>query len=429
MTSDFEYFVNRLDLHDVEVDKLGSKTLVLIQDQKWKDMRATLTPIYTSSKLKYMFGLLTECTDNFISIYEKKAKENGSKVEIETHDTFGRINADGIATTALGFKGDCVENKDSEMYKIAKDLDEDFSNPLNFTLCIIFPKIYEWFRMQVFRKSVQDFFFVNVSKEIKRRREGKIIRPDVIQLLLQVKDGELELEDGDVEDFSTTEFKAKKITNWSDEDLAAQAFVLFGGFDTTTTLMQAISFEFAHNPEVQQVLINEVDAMLDELQGNTISYEQVNGMKYLDMVLHEAMRKWPPIVSLGRHCKKDYELVDDETGESYIIKKDSLAMIPLTTIQMDPKYFPDPEKFDPTRFSDENRSKIQSGSYLPFGIGPRMCIGKRYALVGLKLLLFSIISKFKIEKCNKTPEKLTHKRGTSGYEEEVHVILILRKVN
>lgn len=94
---------------------------------------------------------------------------------------------------------------------------------------------------------------------------------------------------------------------------------------------------------------------------------------------------------------------------------------------MDPKYFPDPEKFDPYRFSDENKDKIQSGSFLPFGIGPRMCIGSRYALLEAKLLLFNIMSKFSIEKSDKTPEKLTFALGNTGYVEKIYVTFMLRK--
>jgi cytochrome P450 family 9 len=94
---------------------------------------------------------------------------------------------------------------------------------------------------------------------------------------------------------------------------------------------------------------------------------------------------------------------------------------------MDPKYFPNPEKFDPYRFSDENKGNIQSGTFLPFGIGPRICLGTRYALLELKLLMYKILTKFRIEKCSRTPEKLTRGKGIAGYKEKIYVTSKLRK--
>jgi cytochrome P450 family 9 len=427
---DFDHFVNRDANYDVDTDRLLSKSVLVLRDQKWRDMRTMLSPIYTSAKMKYMYGLLTECFDEFLSVHVENAKANGNVTEIETHDVFARITADGISTTALGFKGDCVKNKDSEIYKIADDLETDFTNPTTVTLNFTFPWLFKLLNLQIFRKSIHDFFLTNVVNEIQRRRDGKITRPDVIQLLVQAKEGQLKVEAGEEDEISVSDSqsKAKKITNWTDEDLAAQALVLFlGGFETTATLMQVMSYELARNPEIQEILINEVDEMLEKLNGKIISYDQINEMKFLEMVVNETLRKRPSFRGIIRNCTKDYILNDEETGKACKIKKGTDVWIPTGEIQMDPKYFPDPEKFDPYRFSDENKGNIQSGTFLTFGIGPRSCIGSRYAILEAKLLLFYIISKFSIEKCDKTPEKLTHAFGNSGYLEKIYVSLKLRK--
>lgn len=80
---------------------------------------------------------------------------------------------------------------------------------------------------------------------------------------------------------------------------------------------------------------------------------------------------------LDRECVKDYIISPQLPGEKEVlVKKGSFLLFPLAAIQHDPKYFPNPTKFDPERFSDENKSKIQACSYLPMGIGPRYCIGK-----------------------------------------------------
>lgn len=76
--------------------------------------------------------------------------------------------------------------------------------------------------------------------------------------------------------------------------------------------------------------------------------------------------------------------------------------LPCFAIQNDPKYFPNPEKFDPERFSDENKDKIQPFTYFPFGVGPRNCIGSRFALMECKAVFFYILSSFHIEVSEKT---------------------------
>lgn len=86
----------------------------------------------------------------------------------------------------------------------------------------------------------------------------------------------------------------------------------------------------------------------------------------------ETLRKYPFGPFLNRHCDEDYMI--DETGLT--IEKGISVIIPLYGIHHDPKYFPDPNKFDPERFSDENRKSIEGCTYLPFGDGPRNCIGE-----------------------------------------------------
>ena len=84
---------------------------------------------------------------------------------------------------------------------------------------------------------------------------------------------------------------------------------------------------------------------------------------------------YPPAVWLDRRCVKDYTL---PTEPPFTLKPGDLVWVPVYALHHDPDYFPDPEKFDPERFSDENRGNIKNCTYLPFGSGPRNCIGNAY---------------------------------------------------
>lgn len=92
------------------------------------------------------------------------------------------------------------------------------------------------------------------------------------------------------------------------------------------------------------------------------------------MVVSETLRRWPPGAFTDRLCLKDYHF--DDGNLSFTIEKGQQLWISFSALHHDPNYFPDPLKFDPERFSDENKHNIQPGTYVPFGFGPRNCIGK-----------------------------------------------------
>lgn len=83
------------------------------------------------------------------------------------------------------------------------------------------------------------------------------------------------------------------------------------------------------------------------------------------------MRKYPPVPFLDRTCKNDYKI----PGTDFTLPAGTHVSIAVAGIQHDPEYYPDPEKFDPDRFTEENKSKRPNYTYFPFGDGPRICIG------------------------------------------------------
>lgn len=187
------------------------------------------------------------------------------------------------------------------------------------------------------------------------------------------------------------------------DDIIAQAFIFFlAGFDTASTLMCFVAHELAINPEIQEKLWEEVDSVTKNGDSD-ISYETVSKMKYMDTVINETLRKYPPAPVTDRLCVKSYTL-PKPTPESreYIAEPDTAIWIPIYGLHHDPKFFPDPDKFDPERFNDENQDKINPYVYLPFGVGPRKCIANRFALMETKILLVNILQNFVLERSEKT---------------------------
>lgn len=407
---DFDFFVNHNEILS-NLDRVFGKTLFGMKGQLWKDMRSTLSPIFTSSKMKSMYGLLTNHVQDFLKHFETKTG-NGT-VDIDALEIFSRFTADGISTAVLGFEGDCVKNEDSGLFKLCKGILDDFTSPqaiFKVILAFFSPKAYSYFNIQLTSKATVDFFQHAVVDVMKERNRTNVSRPDVIQLMLNVKN---KLRDQETLDDSELDGLKANINNLQeiaddDEYWLAQGFIFFfGGFDTTSNLLQSMTYELAMNPAIQDELYREISAVNATLDDKPVTYEILHGMKFLDMVISESLRKHPPFIQMDRTCSKDYNL-DLGDGKTVAIKKGELVIFPYYQLHRDPEYFPDPEKFDPYRFSDENKDLIVSGTYLPFGIGPRACIGSRFVLMEAKLLMFHLLAKFEIKKSARTPEKLTY---------------------
>jgi cytochrome P450 family 9 len=260
----------------------------------------------------------------------------------------------------------------------------DMWTTMKILLFVTFRKIYVLLKLQLTRKEVYDFFYNAIVKVMKEREQKGIFRPDVIQLLMQAKKGQLESQDkehevneAELSNFSANieydvKAKNKKLTNWTDEHFMAQGFIFFAaGFDTTNVLLQVTAYSLAKNKDVEQKLIDEVDEVIATLEGGQVTYDALHKMKYLDMVICEALRMWSPAALTNRECSKDYNLKLSD-GNTLKLRSGDILNIPIYSIHHDPKYFEDPDKFDPERFSDERKGSIADGSYIPFGYGPRV---------------------------------------------------------
>ncbi|KAJ6629743.1 Cytochrome P450 9e2 [Pseudolycoriella hygida] len=437
----FDHFVNH-DQNFDDIDRVFSKSLFSLHNQQWREMRTILSPIFTSSKMKMMYGLLSNHVNDFIAHFKRKAITD----DINVLDIFSRFTADGISTAALGFEGDCVKNENSEIYRIVKQSLDDFTNFVSvfkFLIVSLSPKLYKASGLQLINKNVIDFLRHVTIDTMREREENNVSRPDVIQLLLDVRKGRtkskenaVEVNDDELSNFSAhEEFNVSTNTNnkstslnMNDDDLwIAQTFIFFvAGFNTTSHLLQALTYELAQNQNIQQELYQEIEDVLASLDGKPVSYEALHKMKYLDCVISEGLRMYPPAVQSDRCCSKPIDL-DLGNGKTIHIKKGEVIGLPIYNIHHDPEYFPNPEKFDPTRFNDDNKSSIIVGSYLPFGMGPRVCIGSRFALMEAKLLIFNVLANFKIEPSDKTPTKITFKADlTSSIKDTIYLKFCLR---
>jgi cytochrome P450 len=172
----------------------------------------------------------------------------------------------------------------------------------------------------------------------------------------------------------------------TDKQLRDEAMTLFiAGHETTAMALSWTWYLLAQNPEWMTKLQAEVDIAL---QGRSPTLRDLANLPLGEMVLKEAMRLYPPAISVGRE-----PIADMEVG-GYAVKQGDMVQVSIYGLHYQEKYFPKPDVFDPTRFTAENEKQIPRYAYLPFGAGPRVCIGNQFAMMEARLILATMLQHF-----------------------------------
>ncbi|XP_053685840.1 probable cytochrome P450 9f2 [Sabethes cyaneus] len=439
---DFDHFVdhtpsmsNASPDEEIGGENLFGNSLFALRGQKWRDMRSTLSPAFTGSKMRHMFGLVAECcqsTSNFL-LAEAQA---GKTLELEMKDLFSKFCNDVIAIVAFGVKVDSMRDSENEFYRKGKQMLNFQSIWLMVKVMLIkfLPKLAEKMELGFIDRDVENYFRRMIVDNMRQRKTHGIVHNDMIQMLLEVQNGTLRhsKEEQDSEDtgFATVQEssvgRAVHSREWTETELIAQCFAFFfAGFDTVSTGAAFLTYELTINPDIQNRLYEEILQTEQKLDGTPLTYEALQKMQYMDMVVSEMLRKWPPAVVTERYCNKDYHC-DNGAGARFVIKKGQTVLLPTIAVQNDPKYFPNPERFDPERFNQTNRSKINTGAYAPFGVGPRNCIGSRLALMEIKLIVYYLLLRFSFEPTDKTQVPLQIAKNLFTLEAEKGIWMELK---
>uniref|UniRef100_A0A6G1S5N6 Cytochrome P450 3A25 n=1 Tax=Aceria tosichella TaxID=561515 RepID=A0A6G1S5N6_9ACAR len=196
----------------------------------------------------------------------------------------------------------------------------------------------------------------------------------------------------------------KPLTHLSDTEIRAQMnFLFIAGFETTAQTLNFCLYELAHQPDTQEQLYSELRRVFEanlHIVASTNEhfpsehYSDLMELTLLDAFISESLRLYSPIIESNRRAEEPIVLA---TQPEPLMLPEGM---PITTnsfiVHRDPDYWPEPNKFDLTRFLPENRDKIKPGSYLPFGLGSRTCLGMRFASLEIKLALAKIILNYHI---------------------------------
>lgn len=366
-------------------------SLFSLQGWKWRTMRIKLTPTFTSGKLKLMYGLFQVCAERFQKKLTAEVKTSDGIIDVK--DFVSRLTFDIISSCGFGLDMDTINNPKDPF----RTMLNNFFIPHNWwRKCKeisfgLFPFLKMFFSFTTLRQDSQKAFIDSIAKTIECREKNYVRRNDFLDLLLDLKNkGELEDESKYSESNSLEDEPSHKI-EMDINIIAAQCFIFFlAGFDTSSKVQAFALYELALNQDIQEKVRNEIM----DIVGNEgdLSYQSLMEMKYLDQIVNETMRKYPTLLTLTRICEQEYEI----PGTKMVIDPGVEVLIPVYALHYDAQYFPNPERFDPDRFSPSNKDSIKPFSYLPFGDGPRSCIGMRFGLLQTKLGIASVLKKFRV---------------------------------
>lgn len=413
--------------------------LFFLQDHKWKRTRALMSLTFTSSKITRMYKLLDTCADDLIDVFDearappmdprkryKSARPVQEQNVVNLKDVFSLYTMDAIATCCYGLK--LKREVGSTSLRSAASRNE-FVRMASKLLRFRWARFLVAASLPRFLTSRLDYKLVpeddlaelaNVAEKlIKSRRSHMGLKrfDDYLQLLVEASsDDKLEHSEVDLHEnhhadvtpeslkadqerlLSETDAKGSKgkIALTDDEILANTLFLLAVGLETTASALTACVYALAFHQQVQERLFDEVSKIAEWNEKKTclkLDYKALTSCQYLDATISETLRYAAPLVRMDRVSSRDYYI------EKYNLHlpKGSKIFLGLYAAMNNKDYWHQPEQFNPDRFMAGQREQIVAGSYCPFGLGPRHCIGMRFSLTESKLALAKLLMYFRFE--------------------------------
>ncbi|XP_058126453.1 probable cytochrome P450 6a14 [Anopheles ziemanni] len=376
LVKDFATFHDRSLYHNPRDDPL-SQHLVAMEGSKWKNLRAKLTPTFTSGKMKMMFSTVTSVAEEFTKCL---TGEIASSSGVEMKDLLARFTTDVIGTVAFGLECNSLKDANARFRVMGRKVFEPSRyRAMKTFLAAQFPQLARTLHVALTPADIADFFMGVVKDTIQFRETNDVQRNDFMTLLMKVMKEDVLSGKGSGSGDQLTM-----------DDIAAQAFVFFlAGFETSSTTMSFCLYELALHQELQDKARANIEEVLKKY--DSISYEAVHDMKYIEMCINESLRKYPPATTLTRKANHNYRVA----GTDHTLQQGLMVAVPVYAIHHDPVHFPDPERFDPERFSPEQTAKRHPFAFLPFGEGPRICIGLRFGMMQARIGLVYLLKHFR----------------------------------
>jgi cytochrome P450 len=366
-------FINKPELiHDVLKDKdvfvksrgvrslktLLGQGLLSSEGESWFRQRRLIQPVFHQKRIAGYGKIMVEYTEKMLQTW---------------HDGEVRDVNQEMMRLTLDIVMKCLFSQD-----ISERQAQEVAHALDVAMAWFESKrkrnflVLEWFPLpeniryrQVIHQLDQSIYHL-----IQERRKVEEDTGDLLSMLMAAKDEE----DG---------------SQMNDQQLRDEIITLMlAGHETTANTLSWTWMLLSQNPHVQEQLLAELQAVL---AGRLPTVEDIPHLRYTNFVIKESMRLYPAVAIMARQVKTACELA------GYQIPAGCIMTMSQWVMHRDPHYFEDPETFKPERWENDLEKQLPKGVYFPFGDGPRICIGKGFALMEAVLLLATIAQKFQLK--------------------------------
>ncbi|XP_068628698.1 cytochrome P450 6k1-like [Battus philenor] len=378
LVKDFEYFTDRY-LYSGFSDALGSLNLFTVKNPIWSAMRHEMSPMFTSARLKMITELMNKNASELVSKVRRDYIDNNKLVNLK--ELFSMYTSDTVAYSVFGIRVSVLNDEDSPLWCITNHMVKwTFWRGFEFTMIFFLPVIAAFLRLKFFSEGASNYIkkiFWEVVGE--RQKDQSSNNKDLVNHLLKLK--------------QNLKLPAESGSDLADNLMLAQAAVfILGSIETSSSILSYCLHELAHHPEEQDKLYNEVRDALQKTDKDILNYDELMQLKYLSSCINETLRKYPPVAYLDRICNKNYKLNDKLT-----IEKGTPVFVNVLAIHYNEKIFPEPNKWCPERMNCSSDNDNLNFTFLPFGEGPRFCIGKRYGMMQIRASLAQLIMAYELK--------------------------------
>ncbi|WP_132058368.1 cytochrome P450 [Halorussus amylolyticus] len=319
----------------------------------WRRQRHLIQPAFGPDRISTYAGMMTDATERRIEPWSHGDRRN-------VHAEMSALTLEIVGRTLFGVDVSGTASRVGDALDVVMAASE-------FSLTDVLPVWVPTPQRRRFERAVEDLESV-VERIVAERRENPT-DDDVVSMLLAARD-----ESGE---------------GMTDEQIHDEVMtLLLAGHETTALALTFTFFLLAQHPEVERELVAE---LREEVGDRTPTFADLPDLPFLDRVVTESMRLYPPVPGIIRE-----PVADDRMGE-YRIPAGVTVSMSQHVVHRDPRWYDDPMAFRPERWTDDLRDSLPRLAYFPFSAGPRRCIGDRFALLEAKLVLATILPRFHLE--------------------------------
>ncbi|XP_032574171.1 probable cytochrome P450 310a1 [Drosophila sechellia] len=337
-----------------------------------------LAPIFGTKRLSEMFGQVQKVGDHLIRhLLDRQVQ--GCPLEVDLQQKLRVYSVNIIANLIYGLD---INNFEHEDHILTSYLSHGQASIQSFTLGRLSQKSSYTYRLRDL-----------IKQSVELREDQGLIRKDILQLLVRFRNGnEVSGDKWQLEPVNEADklLSIKRLAKVAEDLLKVS-------LDAVASTVTFTLLEILQEPLIVEKLRAEIKELSNE--NGQLKFEELNGLRYMDMCLKETLRKYPPLPIIERVCRKSYSLPNSK----FTIDEGKTLMVPLLAMHRDEKYFSEPMKYKPLRFLQtandvgQCEDKTKSNIFIGFGIGGSQCVGQNFAKLVIKVALIKLLQNFHLE--------------------------------